>query len=226
MNWAADARRWTQMKSLFLICVSLCLSGASSGEIIDRIAVTAGKHVITESDVIRDMRIAAFLDQKPVDLSGESKRKAASRLLDQYLILEEATFSHLALPATADGEDLVDQVKSQYASEAGYRAALAKYGIGEQEVVAQLVAGLRTSRFTDLRFRPEIQLSDDELHEFYDTLVEKWKQEKREGIPSFEESRSTVERLLTEQRTMQALDRWLGATRTTLRIVYREELFK
>ena len=61
--------------------------------ILDRIAVTVGKQVITESDVIRDVRVAAFLDQKPVDLSGAEKRKAADRLVDQYLILQEAAFS-------------------------------------------------------------------------------------------------------------------------------------
>ena len=227
MNWAADERRWTQMKTLFFICVYLRLSAALLfGEVVDRIAVVVGKHVIAESEVLRDLRVTAFLDQVPLDLSPETKRKAAARLVDQFLILGEAAFSHYTLPAEVDAEDLLRQVKSQYPSDAEYRAALARYRVSEPEVLAQLLDGLRTSRFTDLRFRPEIQFSDDELHDFYATLVEQWKRENRSGIPTFEDSRSTVERILLEQRSMQALDRWLGATRTETRILYREEVFK
>jgi len=209
-----------------IAAILVCLGMAAFADVFDRIAVTAGTHVIAESEVLFDLRIAAFLDQKPVDLSGEQKRKAAARLVDQFLIVEEAKFSHLAMPSTADGEELLGQVKSQYASDAEYRAALALHGLTEAEVVAQLVIGLTTSRFTDLRFRPEVQLSEEDLRDFYEGLVQQWKRENRTAIPAFEESRSTVERLMTEQRTLQALDRWLGATRTSLRIVYREEVFK
>src|SRR5271154_646275 len=78
------------------LCLVLTAMAASPAEIIDRIAVTVGKEVITESDVIRDLRISAMLDQKPVDLSGPEKRKAADRLVDQALILKEADFIRVA----------------------------------------------------------------------------------------------------------------------------------
>ena len=71
----------------------IAMAGAQAG-ILDRIAVTVGRQVITESDVDRDLRVAAFLDRKPIDLSGEQKRKAADRLVDQLLILQEAAFSN------------------------------------------------------------------------------------------------------------------------------------
>ena len=45
--------------------------------VLDRIAVTVDRQIIAESDVIRFLRVAAFLDDKPVDLSGPSKRTAA-----------------------------------------------------------------------------------------------------------------------------------------------------
>ena len=37
------------------------------------IAVTVGNQMIALSDVIRDLRISALLDQKPLDLSGAQK---------------------------------------------------------------------------------------------------------------------------------------------------------
>ena len=99
-------------------------------EVLDRIAVTVDKHVIAESDVIRYLRVAAFLDHKPVDLSGASRRAAAAALVDRDLILEESEDSHFTLPSTDDDAALLQQVKAQYPSEAAYQAALA--GISDQ----------------------------------------------------------------------------------------------
>jgi hypothetical protein len=199
---------------------------AAHATVLDRIAVTVGKQVITESDVILDLRVSAFLDQKPVDLSGEQKRKSADRLVEQTLILKEAEFSRVPLVSDADQANALAQVKAQFGSEAEYRAALERYRITEADLTAHLQAGLRAMRFTDLRFRPEIQLSEEDLREFYDTLAAEWKRKNPAEVPTFEASRDQVEKLLTEQRVAQALDRWLGAQRSETRILYKEPVFK
>ena len=228
MRLAADGRRcacrtqtWTQILKILLVCLSL---GGSAAETLDRIAVTIGKHVIAESEVIRDLRVTAFLDQKPVDLSPAAKRKSADRLVDQFLILQDATLSHLTLPTPADAAALLEDLKGQYGT--GYTASLARDFITEADVAEHLLQGLRALRFSELRFRPEIQLSEDELREFYGTLVTGWKREGRSPIPTFEESRETVEKMMVDQRTLQSLDRWLGAERTDNTILYRDAVFK
>jgi hypothetical protein len=194
--------------------------------ILDRVAVTVGRHVISEGDVLLDLRMAAFLDQKPVDFSGDQKRKAADRLVDQYLLLQEASTSHYVLPVAADARQLLDQVKAQYATETEYRAALARYGVTEQQLSDHLLNGIRALRFTDLRFRPEVQLSDDDLHDYYDSMAAQWQRANPAQMPTFEASRDQIEKLLTDQRVTQALDRWLGTTRSDTQILYKEPVFK
>lgn len=191
-------------------------------EIIDRIAVTVGKLVISQSEVIRDLRVAALLDQKPIDLSGEQRHKTADRLVDQSLILQEADFTRAPSPTAEEAADMLEQVKATYPDEAGYRAALERYRVTEEELTAHLVTGLRALRFTELRFRPEVQVSPDELREYYDRTVSKQPGQ----VPSFEQSREQIEKLLTDQRVTQALDRWLGMQRTSLEILYRDAAFK
>ena len=192
---------------MVLICVYLRPSAA---ETLDRIAVTVGTQVITESEVLREIRVAAFLDHKTPDFRPESKRKAADRLVDQNLILQEAAVSHLPLPSGEVVQSLLDHTKEEYGAD--YGPALKRCFLTEQDLVDQLLQGLRTIRFTEMRFRPEVLLSNDELTDYYNnTLLAKWKQENRSPIPSFEDSRATVERLLTDERMMQSLDRWLGA---------------
>jgi hypothetical protein len=210
-------------RSLMLV-VLCCLAG--SGEILDRIAVSVGKRVITESDVVLDLRVAAFLDQKPVDLSGPAKRKAADRLVDQLLMQQDAALSRAVVLSNEEKIKLLDAVKAQYGSQAAYSAALARYHITEQELQDHLDTGWRNLRATELRFRPEIQLSDLDVRDFYETMAAGWRRENRPRIPSFEESRSQTEDLLTEQRVTQALDRWLGTARNETQILYHEDVFR
>lgn len=199
---------------------------AGRAEVLDRIAVTVGKHVISESDILLDLRIAAFLDQKLVDASGEQKRKAADRLVDQYLLLQEALTSRQVLPTEEDAQQLLDQVKAQYATETEYRAALARNSVTEAQLADHLLKGIRALRFTDLRFRPEVQLSDEDLHDYYDSMAVQWRRANPAQVPTFGASRDQIEKLLTDQRVTQALDRWLGTTRSDTQILYKEAVFK
>jgi hypothetical protein len=198
---------------------------AGNAAILDRIAVTVGKQVITETDVVRDVRVSAFLDQTPVVLDSYQKRRAADRLVDQILILQEAAVSRIPLQTEEGAASMLAQVKSGYKSDTDYQDALVRYGITEEDVTNHLLAGVKAMRYTDLRFRPEVQLSDEEVHDFYNSMAAESRQ-KGLAVSSFEESRADAEKLLTDQRTAQALDRWLGAQRNETQILYHEQVFE
>lgn len=201
-------------------------SAAAAGENLDRIAVTVGTHVIPESEVILDLRVAAFIDGVTPDLSGAQKRKAADRLVDEYLVLTDAVATRAPLPSPADVEPVLAPIKARYASEAEYRAALERAGITEPELKAHLLAGLQMLRYTDLRFRGEVQITEANLREFFNTFTAESQQKNPAQVPDFESSRDQVEKLLIDQRTTQALDRWLGITRNETQILYRDAAFK
>ncbi len=191
---------------------------ALTAETLDRIAVTVGQEVITESQVILDLRVAAFLDRKPVDLSSAAKRQSAQRLVDQLLILREAMDSHVTLPSVEATAGLV----APYKAESDYQANLERYGISEHDLGAHLLAGLRTLTFTDLRFRPDVQVSEEDLRSYYDKLPTS----AAAPNPSFEDSRDQIEKLLVEQRVLDALDKWLEMARSAAGVHYHEKAFE
>jgi hypothetical protein len=198
---------------------------------LDRIAVTVGKYVISERDIIQDIRISAFLDGKPLDakasgFSGMQKRKAADRLIDRYLVLQDAALTRVALASGADAAPLLVPIRARYGSDAEYRAALVQAGITEAELTNHLLAGLRMLRYTDLRFRTEVQPSEETLREFYAKLNSQGDGNRPAAARSFEESRDQIEKLLTDQQVMQSLDRWLSMTRSETGIVYRDAVFQ
>jgi hypothetical protein len=195
----------------------LLAASAAQAEPLDRIAVSFGSQVITESALILDLRVSAFLDGVPADLSPAAKRRSAERLTDQFLILREATESHLALPTAQNVSPLLTQIRAQFGPLREYQAALKRYGIQESDVAAQLLSGLIGLTFTDLRFRPAVQIPETELRAYYEKLG---------GQASYEESREQIETLLTRQRTSEALDQWLVTARTAARVEFREQVFR
>jgi hypothetical protein len=205
-------------------CVlSLAITTSLCAAPLDRIAVTVGKYVISEQDILQDIRISAFLDAQPMEtsaLNGAAKRKAADRLIDQYLVLQDAASTRATLASPSDAAALLAPIRTRYASDSQYRAALAQAGITEEELSNHLLAGLKMLRYTDLRFRPEVQLSETAVREFYDKLGTK-----DTAGRSFEESRAQIEKLLTDRQVMESLDRWLTMTRRDSRIVYRDMVF-
>ena len=214
------------MAARFPLWVVLPLAALSAvmftqAETLDRIAVTVGRHVISERDILQEIRVSAFFDGKPPGFSGDQKRKAADRLIDQYLVLADAALTRAPGPSAAEVAAMLAPIKARYASDQEYRSALSQAHIAEAEVSEQLLAGLRMLRYTDLRFRPEVQLSEETLRAYYDKLTEKG-----DRLQSFEALRNDIEKLLTDQQTMQALDRWLGMTRSETAILYRDPVFQ
>lgn len=219
-----------QRHTLITILECLAALGAlratplARGETLDRIAVTVGRHVISEQDIVQDIRISAFIDGKQPDFSAEQKRKMADRLIDQYLVLQDAASTRTPIPSTADVAAILEPIRARYTSDQEYRSALAQARVTNAELADHLLAGLRMLRYTDLRFRPEVEISDEAVHAYYDKLAAS--AGNTSARPTFEASRNDIEKLLTEQQTMQALDRWLSMARGETAIVYHEAVFK
>jgi peptidyl-prolyl cis-trans isomerase SurA len=213
---------------LMTFSVSL-LIGALWGqaEIIDRIAVTVGNTVITESDVLEQMRVTAFLNGEPFRPTPEEKRKAAERLVDVTLIRREMEISRYPWPSKSEAEQMLDKLKQSRFPGDGYQEELQRYGISESDLLDNLLLQLTTLRFIEFRFRPAVALTDAEVATYYEkTFLPKWEQSHSGPPPTLDESRDDIEKILTQQRVDQSLDRWLVQARKQTRIDYHEGAFR
>src|SRR5207248_11036960 len=136
-------------------------------EIVDRIAASVGNHVITESEVLEEIRVTAFLDGTPLDLSTDQKHKAVERLVDQELIRKEIVFTQFPFPSESDIKPLYAQVRDRFPSESAYTAALHEYGLTDAEVRQHLQWQLMMLRFIEYRFQPGVQLSEADIESEY-----------------------------------------------------------
>jgi hypothetical protein len=126
---------------------------AASQNVIDRVAVVVGNQVITESEVILEARLTAFLNRQPLDLSAAQRKAAAERLVDQQLIRNEMQIGGYPKPPETEGDVVLRKYRQDnYSSIPSFRAALAKYELTEDEVKQHLLWQVAALRFTDQRF--------------------------------------------------------------------------
>jgi hypothetical protein len=180
--------------------------------VVDRIAVVVGKNVITESELLQDLRITEFLNQQPLDLSSSKRRDAAEKMVDQQFLRKEMETSHFAMPDASRADTmLADFRREHFANEAAFHAALQRYGITEAELKQRLLWQLAVIQFTDVRFRPELPPPPPPNVQTANRM--------RAGAPppASDQRGQTVD---------EVMDQWLKQERSSTRIVFKQEAFQ
>jgi len=135
--------------TLFLAAISLAAA------VVDRVAVVVGNTVITESEVLQEVRLTEFLNQQPLELDAPQRRAAADRLVDQQLIRNEMAAGSYPMPSESEAADMLAKLRDEsFGGDAQFRAAMQRYGITEDELKRHLLWQLAAIRFTDARFQP------------------------------------------------------------------------
>jgi len=200
---------------------------AAEAEIIDRIAVSVGNRVITLSQVERQARLTAFLNNAPPDLSPAGLRRTAGLLVEQMLVRRELEAARYPAPTASEADPGLKQVQARFPTQAAFEEALRRYGLTVQDLRDYLLWQLMFLRFIDVRFRPGVQVTEQEMRDYYEKTVRPAALEAHPGqTPAFDEYRERIEQTLTGQRVDQEFERWLEAARRRTRIEYREGAFQ
>jgi hypothetical protein len=118
-------------------------------------------------------------------------------------------------------------VRSRFAGEAQFQQALAAAAITAEQLRNALDRQLTLLRFIELRFRPEVQVQEDEVKQYYETVF--LPEIRKKGIkpePDFEQVREQCEDALTEELVNKRVDVWLAEARARARITYSEAAFR
>lgn len=206
------------------VLVPLCLCA----DIIDRIAVSVGNRVITTSDLDREIRVTAFLNGVKPDFTPAGKRATAERMVEQRIIRNELETSRYPVPAASEVAPELEQFQKKYFhSDQEYRNALANYGITGDDVKAELLWQRTLLLFVDVRFRPGVQVTNQELQNYFDRTVAPAARAAHPGQPlSIEDYRSEIEQKLVGEKVDQDIDRWLQQVRKRTEIVFHPEAFQ
>jgi len=210
-----------------VFCALLGVGVPAPADIIDRIAVSVGNSVITASALDREIRVTALLNGGTPDFSPAARRATADRLVEQKLIQREMELSRYPVPEASAAEPLFASFRKRYSTDAAFQRALAQAGVTEQDVRERLVWQLTLLRFIDVRFRPAVQVTDQDIQNYFETKVKPAAEAAHPGQPvSVEDYAERIRETLAGQRADQELDNWLKEALKRTEIVYHEEAFR
>jgi hypothetical protein len=202
------------------------LASMASAAIIDRIAIVIENSIIKDSDIERDLRVTEFLNGDPLDLSSAARKKAASRLIDQVFIRREIEIGGYASASLKQtDEQLAGLERRKYKSSAAFEQALRRYGVSDIDLRTQLQWQLSILNFIDIRFKPAVMVTDEEIEKYYNehkTALER----RHPGRASLDEEREEIRNILAGEKENQVFFAWLDEQRKNANIEYLEASLK
>jgi hypothetical protein len=205
----------------------LCLAVPAAAVIVDGVAITIGTKVITRSEIDLRIRLTSFQNGEKTDFSLASRRQAAEKLIEQKLIEREMDVGHYPRLETSTKKDLfVAYGKTNYASNpAAMAEALRSYGLTPEELEDELGLQADLLTFLNLRFRPAVQVTDQDVQKYFTEHFSKGPEKTKEQAEAgaLDEMRARIEQNLTAERANAELDTWLQDQRKRTAIVYVEQ---
>lgn len=196
-------------------------------EVVDRVAVTVGNSVITLSEVKLQAAVTALIEGAPAAASSTALRQAAERRVEQVLLRREMVIGGYEPAGPEAAQAVLSSLKRDRfgGEETAYRKALAEYGVSEDDLLDQLQWQVTLLRFIELRFRPGVQISSEEVAAYYEEkFLPAW--QGPGPPPALDDVADRIELLLAYEQVNNLVERWLNSTRAQLDIVFREEAFQ
>lgn len=196
-----------------LAVFSLAAGQAIPQEVVDRIVAKVESDIILMSDVQQLARDQLFLDGK-----SQSDPEILDRLIDQWIVRNEAKVARFPQPSEEDVNRSIERLKRSFSSPEEYQARKAQSGLTDEQVLQFMRSRLYLSNYLDSRFRPVIQVNEKEIEEFYKSRVVPRAESRGQTPPTLENARDFIQEALVQRAINEQADRWLKESRTRVRV--------
>jgi hypothetical protein len=189
--------------------------------IVDRIAISAGTQVITDSEIEQRIRLTAFENGAIPSFDPATRKTAADRLIDQKLVEREMDLGQYPrLTADRRASLLSDYAKENFKANAeAMDKTLASDGLTRADLEADLAREVDLLTFLSVRFRPAVEITDQDVTRYFQSKIRPKLANTNAGI---DEYRSQIEAELTNQRADADMEAWLKEQRKRNKIRYLE----
>ena len=200
-NWIA---------AMFLLTLA---AFTSAQEVIDRIVARVDSDIILWSDVRALARYQLFVDGK-----SESDAEILDRLIDQWMVRNEAKAALFPQPTDDEVKRSLERLKRSFSSSEEFEEREKQSGLADEDLERMLRSQLYMSDYLDSRFRASIQIQEKDIEEYYKTHVVPRAESRGQTAPTLEESRGFIEEALIQRAINVQADRWLKESRARLRV--------
>jgi hypothetical protein len=198
-------------------------SAFASATIVDRIAVVVNQQIITEVQLDEEIRVTALLNRQAIRRDDQTRRAAAARLIQQELVRHEMELSQYPFPTAAQVDTAFAETLKQLGGREAVEKQIASYQLTDAILKEHLQFQLTLVKFIDFRFRPDVDISETDLRVYYERELAKWKTSHTGTPPTFEESRASIEKAISDERVELAMSSWVDEAKRDAAILYLDK---
>jgi peptidyl-prolyl cis-trans isomerase SurA len=186
-----------------LLALSLPLAAAGQ-QVVDRIVARVDSDVITKSELDE---LGDF--QKLVSGKAQTADERLRELVEQWMVGREATYAGFHAPAPAAVDKAYADLEKRFPSPEAFARKREEMGLTQEGVRKMLECQLLLSSYLDYKFRPQVQVTEDDVEEYYrKTLVPELKRE-GQPVPSLESVADRIREVLIERGISRLSADWL-----------------
>jgi hypothetical protein len=222
------------MTTLFLsvaLCpfpFALCPALGRAQEVIDKMVTTVNAGVlpecrsiclITYSDLL--WQLALQPDTPLANPTSTDLNHALSLLIDQRLILQEAEKLPSIEPTAEEIKNARDELVKRFASLTEFQQRMQRVGLTSEKLDEILDQRLKIEKYLDFRFRNFVVVTQTEVADYYRDVYVPRLRSRAPGqiIPTLEQARADIEKILTEAKIESDTDAFLDSARERAEIV-------
>ena len=186
---------------------------AFSQQVIDRIVARIENDVILASDIRLLSRYQLLVEGK-----AESDAEILDRLIDQWIVRNEAIVARTAQPAEVDIDRAVDRLVEGFSSKEDFEARQKLAGLGPADIRRVTSDQLFLNSYLDSRFRPTVQVDEQAIRDFYQNALLPRAQARGTTPPTFDAARDFIQEALIQRGINEQAERWLKESHGRLRV--------
>jgi len=198
---------------LLMLLAGAAAFSAPAKELLDRVVARVENDVILLSDVRLLARYQLLVDGK-----SESDAVILDRLIDQWLVRNEATAARTPQPPDVEVTRALQRLVEGFASAADYDTRRRRAGLSEAEVRRVTSEQLFLNSYLDSRFRPSIQVDEKAIREFYNDALLPRAKARGTVAPTLEAAHDYIQEALVQLGINEQADRWLKESHAGLRV--------
>jgi hypothetical protein len=182
-------------------------------EVVDRVVARIENEVILLSDVRLLSEYQLFVEGK-----SESDPEILERLIDQWIVRNEAAAARTPPPSDADIERGLKRLRQQFDSDQDYESRRRLCGLSEADIRRITADQVFLNNYLDSRFRPTVQVDEQAVQDFYNRSVVPRAQARGTAPPTLDAARDIIQEALVQRGINQQADVWLKESHARLRV--------
>lgn len=186
---------------------------ARAQEVLDRIVARVDTDIILMSDIRELAKYQTLVDEKP-----ESDAQILNRLIDQWLVRNEAKAALFPQPSDAEVERSLNRLQRSFSSAEAFEERKKQAGLTDDEVQRMLKSQLYLSNYLDSRFRASTHVEEKDVEEFYTKRLVPRAEARNQTPPTLDAARPYIQEALVQQAINEQADRWLKESRGRLKV--------